>query len=136
MALSRDAMRGLDEHLRRQQRARRLVESNTARWAKTAPMPTDPTICRWCGGRLRAVLEGDPVDYCQNGCLKADQDVYTGHCAECDREFKTGKPLMHAPLCHGCEQKLTGQIADAHTPPERQRQRYEYRTFGRGRWRD
>lgn len=72
------------------------------RWAPPAPMPTEPWICRWCRGRLRAVLPGIPVDHCEAGCAPNDSSPYLGHCMECRREFHTGRRWIPS-LCHACD---------------------------------
>ena len=70
--------------------------------APIAPMPTDPTTCRWCGSTLHAVLDFEPADCCNNSCAKNDQHPYTADCQDCGREFQTGR--RRAVLCYECEQ--------------------------------
>ena len=101
-------------------------------WAETAPMPADPLTCRWCGGRLRALLEDRPATYCERGCERNDQGYYVADCADCGRPFRTGLPAHSAVRCVEC-------IAADH-PDEAQRAgaelpQYEDRPFGRGHWR-
>jgi hypothetical protein len=78
--------------------------------AVTAPLPGDPAICRWCLGRLVALLPDGPVDYCTRGCAPNDVVPYLGHCADCGRGFTTGKHM--ALLCYECEQKAAGEMAE------------------------
>lgn len=87
---------------------RDLVERDRARRrrpyepAGLPPVPADPMQCRWCGGRLRLLIDGDPQStFCQNLCAPNDVAPFTVECAECGRSFQTGK--HHATICHACE---------------------------------
>lgn len=97
-------------------------------------MPTDPSKCRWCGGTLRALLEFEEPDYCQNGCAKNDQAPFTADCRECNREFKTGRRLIGATFCYECEKAGIEQLTEAHKPLPRKV--YSYKAVGRGRYLD
>jgi hypothetical protein len=97
----RDAIAGGREHA-----------NNPKRWAAEAPPSRDPSICRWCGGTLRALYEGAPRTFCQSGC--SIEPVFTGHCDECKREFKTGLPLISAVLCHECTERERAQAGAAY----------------------
>lgn len=115
-------------------RARYLTEPpepTQPTWADPAPMPADPLTCRWCGGRLRALLEGQPATYCERGCDRNDQATYTVDCHDCGRPFKTG--TAYAVRCHGCLEAeraaLPAQDAGLESPD------YEARPYGRGHWR-
>lgn len=74
------------------------------------PMPDDLTVCRWCGGKLKALLPGDPPNFCQNLCAPNDRVPYLGQCAECGKDFHTGK--RHADVCYACEQKGSAALAE------------------------
>lgn len=76
--------------------------------AALAPMPEDPSRCRWCGARRKAVIAGVRMDYCDNGCAPNDQAPYRDDCAECHRPFQTGK--RGAVTCHWCESREIGRI--------------------------
>lgn len=117
------ALAGLDAHLRAQndqtlaaargpasQFTRDGGPANRRSRGKAAlpPMPEDPTTCRWCRGRLRSLLEGEPIDYCQRGCAKNTDAPALGYCQQCRRDFHTGRRLMDSPLCWECEQREEG----------------------------
>lgn len=78
--------------------------------AVMAPMPEDSTVCRWCGGRLKALLPGGPADFCQQLCAPNDVAPYLGQCATCGRNFETGK--HRAVECHECESKTRDEMAE------------------------
>lgn len=99
-------------------------------WSPEAPLPADPTRCRWCGGRLVRILPHRPQDYCQAGCLPNDRASYTGHCQDCGNQFHTGKSLILAIWCHPCERKREAERAEPDGPD-----RYQFSKYGRGRWR-
>lgn len=72
---------------------------NTGR-VPLAPMPTDPSVCRWCAGPC---ANGK----CQASCLPADTKEYLlteVRCPECDRKHKTGRISTTEP-CWECARK-------------------------------
>lgn len=71
-------------------------------YAPLAPLPADPTTCRWCSRRLSAYSDG--ALYCESGCAAADNPLYSGHCQECHRDFETGCKWA-VDHCWGCEQR-------------------------------
>lgn len=94
-------------------------------FAPEAPMPTEPGRCRWCHGRLRALMPDWPADFCEAGCTKNDEAPYLGHCQDCHRDFKTGRRQL-IPLCHECDEKETNAMA-------RHRDRvYSFKPYTRG----
>lgn len=99
--------------------------------AELPPLPTDPVVCRWCGGRLRALLEGEPATYCQNRCATNDAAPYFGHCDECGADFWTGK--VSASTCYECDQADLRRQPNDPTPGGRS---YHFSRFGRGGYRD
>jgi len=131
MALSR-SLQALDAHLAEKNRELVAPIRFGSRWAPLAPMPADPTVCRWCGGQLRALMDGDPVDYCQQGCAKNTEHPYVGHCEECRREFDTGK--RNAVLCAECDSSASiGQPVNE--PPRPHDQTYAFSRVRRGGYR-
>lgn len=126
-------MAALDTHLREQNRELLEPVRSPKQWAPMAPMPGDPAVCRWCGGRLRALVDGEPADYCQNGCAKNSDHPYLGHCSECGRNFETGRPLMQASLCSACEPRL---VAEQPNEGRTRHRTYHYSEYGRGSYRD
>jgi hypothetical protein len=106
MALTKSARATLNTYLAEQNATRNSTALRTSKtWAPTAPMPEDPALCRWCGGQLRALVDGEPADYCQAGCQTNDTHTHVGHCEECRRQFETGRPLMSATFCHECDRR-------------------------------
>jgi len=97
--------------------SRGIAEANrenryaTRRTAPVAPLPEDPTQCRWCGGRLKVIEPGGKQDFCQSGCAKNDVEPppYFGFCLECKRDFHTGK--RRALLCWECTEKELDVLA-------------------------
>jgi hypothetical protein len=89
-------------------------ERNPKRWAAVAPMPPDPSTCRWCGGRLKALMPDMPVDYCANGCAHNASAPYTGHCEACHRDFETG--ARFTVLCFACDTAEATQAAREYEP--------------------
>ena len=92
-------------------------------------MPGEPGICRWCGGALKALLEGGPVTYCERGCTTNDTAPFVGHCQECRRQFQTGKTM--ATLCHSCDQADAQRITEPASPSRT----YHFSRYGRGGYR-
>jgi len=95
--------------------------------APEAPMPADPSVCRWCGGRRKSMLS--PHDYCPNGCAKNDTTLSTVKCWGCDRMFQTGLPMRDAVMCHECDDRDKRALVASVS----KRRRYEFSTYGRGR---
>lgn len=102
---------------------RRLAPASSTRqpfrgrtWAPTAPMPKAADECRWCHCTLRALVDGEPADYCQRGCAKNDIAPFTADCADCGRQFETGE--HRATLCFKCWEKdqAQGKVISATTP--------------------
>ena len=118
----------LDRHLRDQNRE----ALQPKHWAPQAPMPSEPGICRWCSGALKALLDGDPVTYCQNGCATNDTAPFVGHCPECRRQFHTGKTM--ATFCHPCDHADAKRNAE--TGPVSTSRTYRFSRYGRGGYRD
>lgn len=109
MALSK-RLQVLDDHLRRQNDRMRDVfrrgEGTPRGFAPTAPLPADPTRCRWCDGQLRALYDDGPVDYCQNGCARNDVAPYLADCTGCGQAFHTGERM--ATTCYPCKSAEQG----------------------------
>lgn len=111
-------LQALDRHLAQQNRDRdRFLTGDTTRrprgFAETAPMPADPTQCRWCGNRLRALYDGGPVDYCQSGCARNDVAPFLADCTRCGQAFHAGERM--ASSCHRC--KTTEHAVMTPLPP-------------------
>lgn len=121
-------LRAFDRHLVEQNNRRNGILKG--RTAPVAPMPEDPAKCRWCSGKLIALIEFEEADYCQNGCAKNDTAPFGGTCDECRREFQTGK--RHALLCHDCEQRLNAAVQERVDVEQQQGTRYQYERFKRG----
>lgn len=94
-----------EAHLLAQQRERRRRQSEPA---NLPPMPSDPTICRWCGGKTRLLIPGDPKSvFCQNLCAPSDTAPYLNQCTDCGEDFYTGK--HRADVCWACESAEKGE---------------------------
>jgi hypothetical protein len=64
------------------------------------PMPTDPSVCRWCDGHVEH-------GHCEANCLPADTKdhlLYELRCGECDRKHRTGR-VSHSEPCWECVRK-------------------------------
>lgn len=66
------------------------------------PMPSDPGVCRWCGGRLMELVSGGTL--CPYRCTAADQPLLIGQCDDCGREFRTGR-FYDLDQCWQCRDK-------------------------------
>lgn len=98
------------------------------RFAQQPPMPADPTRCRWCEGRKRAVMPGLPLDTCDAGCCANDRAPYRCFCEECRLEFFTGRSWMPT-LCFECEKKEIHALTAGATPGPGY---YHFAKVGRG----
>lgn len=105
-------------------------------FAPMAPMPTEPGICRWCHGKLRALMPDMPADYCERGCAGPDSAPYLGHCGECGRQFHTGKRVVTGSLCYGCEEIDRAVVARVRATVPDRRSAYSFKRIGRGRFID
>jgi uncharacterized protein with PIN domain len=123
------SLAALDQHLKVQNREA-LRDRNFAPMAPEST--TDPTRCRWCRGALRELLTPGVKDYCQSGCSKSNEAPTVGHCAECQREFRTGRPLRDAVLCWTCE---TVERKAAEESYQKDGPTYRYERFKRGGYR-
>lgn len=75
------------------------------------PMPSDPSVCRWCGCRRVRLSIG--VWHCPSGCAANDVAPYSGSCDDCGCQFETGKRFA-AHQCPGC---AAGQLAAQRADP-------------------
>jgi hypothetical protein len=116
----------LDQHLKLQNRE---PFRSSREMAPTAPHSTDPTRCRWCRGTLRELLTPGVKDYCERGCAKAHETPTLAQCADCEREFETGLPLMAATLCFTCDLVERKKAEEAHRQVGKA---YNAKTTGRG----
>lgn len=78
--------------------------------ATLAPMPADPTICRWCRRDLSRYGDGTP--FCEAGCEANDTPLFTGHCQTCARSFETGSKWK-TDECWECDTRSTNTMIAA-----------------------
>ena len=64
------------------------------------PMPEDPLVCRWCGGR-RVMVNLFTDSFCPALCSRNDLAPFTHECPACGCTFQTGR--HHPGLCPRCE---------------------------------
>lgn len=98
--------------------------------AATAPMPSEPGVCRWCSGRLTALTDDGRKDHCSTGCAKNDQPIFTGDCDTCGREFHTGK--RWETTCYECDRDEHRRGVEVHRAIGNG---YHFSRYGRGRHR-
>lgn len=103
----------LDRHLAEQNRKMSLSGrvKRPRGPAPIAPVPQDPTVCRWCRGRLKALSSGEPADFCQAGCASNHSAPYLRDCRVCLRPFETGQ--RHADLCYECDRQERAEMDEA-----------------------